>query len=162
VTASLNFDDLIFDIFDAGDPQCHFITTLRRTGRFPRVHCHLGAKLISSFMTSTRDIKRQKGHNIRPHCQESTSDCAKHSLSLSNVAILHICSCSGRNARPLLHKRAFSNAFPWYPLLSQTLLCKWRVRFVHWYTLGSYCHEMRKIEQTHRASVVADVTKDRA
>jgi len=30
-----------------------------------------------------------------------------------------------------LYKCVHSNSFPWYPLISQKLLCKWRDRFVH-------------------------------
>jgi len=29
------FDNLKFDIFDAGGPQCHFITSVLRAGRLP-------------------------------------------------------------------------------------------------------------------------------
>ena len=50
------FDNLIFDILDAGSPQCHFIRSLLRTGRFPRVHWHLGAKLISGLLASAHDV----------------------------------------------------------------------------------------------------------
>jgi len=30
-----------------------------------------------------------------------------------------------------ISKCVHSNSFPWYPLISQKLLCEWRDRFVH-------------------------------
>lgn len=46
-----------------------------------------------------------------------------------------------------------------YPLISQNVLGKWRDRSVQRYNLGSHYHEVGKIKQIHRASVVAPVTK---
>jgi len=68
------------------------------------------------------------------------------------------------NARPLLHKRLRSKAFLWHPFKSQKFMWKSRDRSdQQWaYTLGSYYHEMRKINQTHRESVVARVARDSA
>jgi len=39
-------------MFNAGGPQCHFITSILRTGRFRRVHWHLCTKLSTSFLIS--------------------------------------------------------------------------------------------------------------
>ena len=47
------FDNLKFDIFDAGGPQYHFITSVLRAGRFPYVHRRRGAKCFTSFLIST-------------------------------------------------------------------------------------------------------------
>ena len=44
---------LIIWHFSCSGPQCHFITSVLRTGRFPRVHWHLGPKRISSSLIST-------------------------------------------------------------------------------------------------------------
>jgi len=41
LTTCPHFDNPKFDIFDAGCPQCHFITS---------VHCLIGAKLFVSFL----------------------------------------------------------------------------------------------------------------
>ena len=47
------FDNLKFDIFVAGGPQCHFVTSVLHAGRFPYVHRHLGGKRFTSFPIST-------------------------------------------------------------------------------------------------------------
>jgi len=52
LTACPNFDNFNFDIFDAVVPQCHFITSVLRAGRFPYVHWHLGVKHFT-FVIST-------------------------------------------------------------------------------------------------------------
>ena len=51
------------------------------------------------------------------------------------------------SARPHPHKCAHSNAFLRYALVSKKLLNKWRDRFIRWYNLVSYYHDMRKIKQ---------------
>jgi len=42
-----------FDIFHAGAPQWHCITSVLYAGKFPYANCHLGAKLFTSFLIST-------------------------------------------------------------------------------------------------------------
>jgi len=46
-------DDLKIDSFVAGGPRCHFSTSVLHVGKFPYVHWHLGAKLLTSFLIST-------------------------------------------------------------------------------------------------------------
>jgi len=66
--------------------------------------------------------------------------------NLSNMGSMQgLCACSRLNARLLLNKCGHSNAFPCYPLISQTLLCKWRERSVQRYNLGSCHYETRKL-----------------
>jgi len=74
---------------------------------------------------------------------------------------LHICTCSRPNPRFLIHKYALSNAFPWCPLLSQKLLCKWGNLFVQRCKQGSYYHQIRKFNRLFCVSVVTRVTKNR-
>ena len=52
ITAWLYFCHLKFDIFDAMVFSTCLLCTRLRTGRFSRVHWHLGAKLIYSFLIS--------------------------------------------------------------------------------------------------------------
>jgi len=51
LTVAWSFDSEYpkFDVFDAGGPQCHFITSVPRAKRFPYVRWHIGAKLLPVF-----------------------------------------------------------------------------------------------------------------
>jgi len=83
---------------------------------------------------------------------------ATHSNSSSGTAIATDCACCRLNAG-LLHRCARSNVFTWYLLISQMLLFKRDNRSIQPEKLSSYYHEMRSINQTHRASVIARVIK---
>jgi len=39
--------------FSCSSPKCRFMMSVLRSGRYPHVKCHLGAKLVSGFLTST-------------------------------------------------------------------------------------------------------------
>jgi len=71
--------------------------------------------------------------------------------------------CRRLNARFILHKCGRSNVFARFPLLWQKVLRKRRDRFVQRYNINFlllYYHERHKINQFHRATVIASATSD--
>ena len=55
-----------------------------------------------------------------------------------------------------LSKCIHSNSFPWYHLISQKLLCKWRDRFVHWRCNWS----VTKVKCAISINTIGNVSKD--
>jgi len=105
--------------------------------------------------------KRDQKH--RPSCPMNKSDSAIFSLSFPGPIVatwLRLQWTQFITFLSVLNKCANSHPFPCFPLISQTLLCKWRDRPVQRHNWDS-CNYMRKIKQTNRKSVVAHIAKDR-
>jgi len=129
---------------------------------------HLEGFFFSRLFPTLRKHCQKAGgsendHNHRPPCLISKSDSATHILSFSGVVIAAQVRLQWTQCKSSLTQMCQEQRFPvvtpepWY---RKSYCVNGTAGFIQWYNLFSYYDELCKNDQSHRASVVARITKD--